>query len=171
MRCSFFRNAANAATIASPPPLRGVYFSSRRRRGRLTSELLRLERVAVLQPARLQPGHEPARALRRRAVGKGIGHHITLALSLQPVVADRRGGLHRRLYVARLDKIPGVLCVVRPQPGEAVGLQFDPHLHAVGVAAVEALLQLLHLRQDAGTSFPGSRNFAVFRQVVPQSKL
>jgi hypothetical protein len=34
-------------------------------------------------------------------------------------------------------------------PARQSGLQFGPHLDAIGVAAVEALLQFLHLRQDA----------------------
>ena len=38
----------------------------------------------------------------------------------------------------------------RPDAGEAIGLQLDPHLNAVGLGlAARRLLLLLHLRQDA----------------------
>src|SRR5262249_8846328 len=85
-------------------------------------KLGRVECVAAVDLPRLQPGHEPARALLRGAVGESVGHHIALSLPLQPVVADGRCGLHRRLHVARFDEVPRFLRVVRPHAGKAVGL-------------------------------------------------
>ena len=78
-----------------------------------------------------------------------VGHDVALASPLQTVIADRGRGLHGRLDVAGLDQSPLLLRVVRPHAGEAVGLQFDPHLELVGLGLVQAALHLLHLRQDA----------------------
>src|SRR5262249_29707389 len=97
-----------------------------------------------------QPSHEPALPLRRRAVGKSIRHDVTARLLLKTIIADRRCGLHRRLDIARLDRIPALVRIVRPNSGETIGLQFDPHLDPVGLdlAACRAL-RILHLRQNA----------------------
>ena len=40
------------------------------------------ERIAAIDLARFQAGHKPARALLRRAVGKGIGDDVALRLPL-----------------------------------------------------------------------------------------
>src|ERR1041385_1033016 len=106
--------------------------------------------VAGLDRALLEPGHEPALALLGRAVGEALRHHRALRLSLQRVVADRRGGLQRRVDVTRIEEALLRLGVVGPDAGEAVGLQLGAHLEPVRVGAVGgALLRLLHLGQDA----------------------
>src|SRR5262245_14212677 len=84
--------------------------------------LSRVGRVAAIDVPRLEPRHEPAGALLRGAMGESIGHDIALRLSLQPVVADGRCGLHRRLHVARFDEVPGVLRMMRPHAAKAIGL-------------------------------------------------
>jgi hypothetical protein len=113
-------------------------------RTRLRSEPRRLEGITACNLPRLQPGHEPARALFRRAMGEGIRDHIALGLPLQPIVADGGRGLHGRLDIAGLDEAPLFLSVVRLTPGQAVGLQLDPHLELIALGLVHAALQLLN---------------------------
>src|ERR1043165_1809175 len=105
--------------------------------------------VAGLHGAGLQAGLEPALALLRGAVGEGVRDGVALRLLLQPIVADRRRGLHRRLDVARLDQVPLLVGFGGPDAGEAVGLQLDAHLQAVRFGLARGSLLLLHLRQDA----------------------
>src|SRR6185295_20191825 len=51
------------------------------------------EGVAVLRAPGIEAALEPAHALRRGAVREGLGHHATLRLLLQAIVADRGGGV------------------------------------------------------------------------------
>ena len=57
-------------------------------------------------------------------------------------------GVQRLLGVALFQKalLGGEM---RPHAGEAVGLQFDPHRHLVGLGLAHALPHLIELRQDA----------------------
>ena len=56
----------------------------------------------------------------------------------------------RGVDVAGLQQLPLLLGVMRPDAGEAVGLQLDAHLHAVGLdLRAGRALRLLHLGQDA----------------------
>src|ERR1700719_829590 len=106
----------------------------------------RRQRIAARNLAAIEPRLEPALALLGRAVGEGIGHDIALHLFLQPVVADRGGGLQRLVDVARLKEVVLLLGAVRPHAGEAVGLQLDSHLKLVGLdLARRRLLRLRHL--------------------------
>ena len=83
-------------------------------------------------------------------MGEGVGHDIAARLLLQPVVADRGGRLQCRLNVARLDRVPALVGMMRPHPGIAVGLQFDPHLDAVcRRLAAGGALRRRRLRQNA----------------------
>src|SRR5262245_20888937 len=110
---------------------------------------LLLKCVAARKLARLQAGHERLRALCRRAVGERVRNDVALAAPLQAIVADGGCCLHGRLDVAWLDHPPLFFGVVRPDPGEAIGLQLDPHLQLVGIALVHAALHRLHPRQNA----------------------
>src|SRR5262249_21460533 len=112
------------------------------------SELLRRERVAGADRAFLQPGLEPPLTLLRRSVREGIRHHVAAGLLLQTVVADRGCRAQRRIDVARLQQLPALLGLVRPDAGETIGLQLDAHLDAIGLRLVDALLELMRLRQD-----------------------
>jgi hypothetical protein len=58
-------------------------------------------------------------------MGESVGHDIALAAPLQPIVADCRRRLQGRLDIAGLEQAPLLLRVVRPHPGQAIGLQFD----------------------------------------------
>ena len=108
------------------------------------------ECVAGLDGAFLEAGREPALALLGAAVGEAVRHHGALRFPLQRVVADRGRRLQRRVDVARIEELVLRLGVVRPDAGEAVGLQLDLHLHAIGLRAVAGgALRLLHLGQDA----------------------
>src|SRR3954468_2300389 len=64
----------------------------------------RRERVARVQPTRLEAGAEPANPLRRGAVGEGLGVDLAAGLLLQPVVADRGRRGQRALDVAGLEQ-------------------------------------------------------------------
>src|SRR5262245_51253145 len=86
-------------------------------RFRAESKVLGRESVAGADRAGLQPGHEPALTLLRRTVREGIRHHVALRLLLQPVVADRRGGAHCGLDVARLDQLPLLVGARCPDTG------------------------------------------------------
>src|SRR5262249_26692710 len=99
--------------------------------------------------SRLQPGHEPARALLRRAMGERVRDDVALGTALQTIVADGGCRLHRRLDVAWLDDTPLLLCVVGPDAGKAVGLQLDPNLEVIGLRLIQASLHLLNLGQDS----------------------
>src|SRR5215467_1550990 len=82
-------------------------------------------------------------------MGEGVGHDVALGLTLQAIIADGGGRLHGGLDVAGLEEAPFLLRVVCPYAGQAVGLQLDANLELIGLSLVEALLRLLHLRQDA----------------------
>src|SRR5262245_61659273 len=111
---------------------------------------LACESIAGRHSALFQPSHEPALPLRRRAVGESVGHNVTARLLLQAIVADCRRGLHRRLDVARLDRIPALIGIVRPDAGQTVSLQLNTNLDAVGFClAARRALRILCLRQDA----------------------
>ena len=99
----------------------------------------------------LKPVDEPALALLGAAVGEAVRHHGALRSPLQRIVADRGRRLQRRVDVARIEELVLRLGVVRPDAGEAVGLQLD-HAPAVWLDCArspEAALRLLHLGQDA----------------------
>src|SRR5437764_4590395 len=81
-----------------------------------------LERIAACRLPRLEPGHQPARALLRGAMDESVGNDIALAAALQPVVADGRRGLNRRFHIALLHDPPLLLGAMSPDSGEAIGL-------------------------------------------------
>src|SRR5262249_4172993 len=83
-------------------------------------------------------------------MGESVGHDIALRFSLQAVVADGGRGLQRLIDVARIEEVVLSLRAVRPDAGEAIGLQFDAHLQRVAVRlAGRRLLLLAHPRQNA----------------------
>ena len=77
---------------------------------------------------------------------EGIGHDVTLASSLQAIVANRRGRLDGGLNVAGFDNPPPFGRVVAPHAGEAIGLQFDANLQLVALRLIQTKLPLLDLR-------------------------
>ena len=106
-------------------------------------------------------------------MGEGIRHGVPLGLALQPVVADRGGGLHRLLDIACLEDMTGAVGVAGPDAGEAIGLQLQADGRRVGpglgtaprrVHLVHDAQQVLHVMPDlvrdhigAGES-PGAPN-------------
>src|SRR5438128_9852058 len=96
------------------------------------------EGVAPAQIAGLNAPREPVHALLRRAVGEGLRRHAALGLPLQPVVADRRRGAERLLHVARLEDVARAVGVIRPHPGQTVGLELQPDGRRVGLGAAAA---------------------------------
>ena len=82
-------------------------------------------------------------------MGERIWNDITLGPPLQSIVPNRGSGLHRCFNVSRLDKLPFLLGAVRPDAGEAVGLELDPDLQTIGLHLVHPTLFLLHPGQKA----------------------
>ena len=76
-------------------------------------------------------------------MSESVGHHIALTPPLQPIVANGGCRLHGRLDIARLDEPPLFLCVVRPHPGKAVGLQLNSNLELIALNRVHTALRLL----------------------------
>src|SRR5689334_18761553 len=81
------------------------------------------EGVAGGDVAALEAGREPVDTLLRGPVGERVGYDCALGLALQAIVADRRRRPERLLDVALLEPLVTRLRVVRPDPGEAVGLE------------------------------------------------
>ncbi len=113
------------------------------------SELRGVEGIADLRPPAGETGLEPARALRRGAVGERIGHHIALRLLLQSVVAHGLGRVDGLFHIARLQHLALVLRVIGPDPGVAIGLQLQPHQQGVGASGAAALHGVAHLALHA----------------------
>src|SRR5262245_52493578 len=105
-----------------------MYRSSPIRSSRACTAAPRSDRAApgVAAPglARLVAGGEPVLALRGRAVRPGLAVDPSLELLLDPVVADGCGGVQavRDVCAGQLLEEPGVAGVLRPDPGQAVGL-------------------------------------------------
>src|SRR5712691_8837467 len=97
--------------------------SSELRRGR--------ERVAGLFRSLLHAVVEPALTLLGGAMREAVGHHPALRTPLQRVVANRRGGAQRGLDITGLQQMPTLIGLVRPDAGEAIGLQLDADLDAI----------------------------------------
>src|SRR5664279_5108312 len=131
----------------------------------------RRERIAGRQFALREADGEPAFALFRRAVGKRVRYDASLRALLQRVVADRAGGLQRRIDVAGIEELFALLGMVGPYAGVAIGLQFDAHLDAVGGGLVaggalrglrlgQRAQQVLHVVADLVRDHIGLREFA-----------
>src|SRR5882672_7815505 len=96
------------------------------------SELRRgRECVAGLFRSLLQAIAEPALALLGGAMGEAVRHYLALRTPLQRVVADCRGSPQRGLDITGLQQMPTLIGLVRPDAGEAIGLQLDLDLDAV----------------------------------------
>ena len=130
-------SSTTARAIAPPVGARWPYAVTARRRRRTApgaSDAIQVrERVAAVRVAGLPAGREPLLALGGRAVRPRLRIHAALRLLLDPVVADGRGGAQRILHVGgrHLRQVAGLLRVVRPDAGEAVGLQLGLHRRAV----------------------------------------
>src|SRR5579871_966741 len=112
---------------------------------------IRAERIAGLDRALLIAGHEPALALRSRAMREGVRHNAACRLALQGVIADGGGRGQRRIDVPRLEEVRSfLLLAVDPDAGQTIRLQLDPHLERVRLGlARHLLLHLRHARDDA----------------------
>ncbi len=82
-------------------------------------------------------------------MGEAFRYHAALGGALKPVVADRGGGVQPFLDVALFQDVARVLRLVRPDAGQAVGLQLDAHLQRVALGLVQPPLQLLRAVQHA----------------------
>ena len=69
-------------------------------------------------------------------MGEGVGHDVAPGLLLEPVVADLEGGVEGRVDVARVEEVVLLLAVVGPDPGEVVGLEFEPDRRPVRLGLV-----------------------------------
>src|ERR1051325_81413 len=117
-------------------------------------QLRRARRVALIDVARHEAALEPSHALRGRAVRERIRRHAALRALLQPVVADGGRGADPLLEIARLEDVPRAIGVVRPDAGEAVGLELAADGDRRRAASARALAharepeQLLHVMTD-----------------------
>ncbi|MFO0841796.1 MAG: malto-oligosyltrehalose synthase [Gemmataceae bacterium] len=102
------------------------------------------QRPRLLDAAGLEPALEPAHPLRRRAVRERVGHDPAARLLLQVVVADLVRRVQGRLDVAGVEEVVLPLPVVRPDAGEVVGLQLQPHRHLVVLGLRHRLPGLVH---------------------------
>ena len=113
------------------------------------SEIRGREGVAGVEIAGLQAAPEPAHPLGGRAVGERVGHDPALALALDSVVADGRGGIEPLLDVALLEDLAGPVCVVCPDAGQAVRLELHAHRQLVGLDPAGAAPRVVDLLADA----------------------
>src|SRR5271168_2424314 len=104
------------------------------------SDLLSSKCVAARDLSRFQAAHEPTGSLSRSAVGKCIGHDVTLGPPLQAIISDGRSGLQRRFDVTRFDELPLCLGAVRPDAGKAIRLQLHPDLQRIRLRLVHSTL-------------------------------
>ena len=99
------------------------------------------KRVASGGVAALVAGHEPSLALSCGAVRPGVGVHLTAGRLLDPVVTDglrRIDGIADLRLGQRLEELGG-RGVVRPDPGEAVRLEFRADRSALGARPATAI--------------------------------
>ena len=54
-------------------------------------------------------------------------HDVALGLLLQAVVADGLRGGDRFFHVALFEDVPFLIGIMRPNAGEEIGLEFQPH--------------------------------------------
>src|SRR4030095_541800 len=102
-----------------------------------------------LPRARLPPRPHPFLALGAGSVGEAFGYDSAAARALERVVADLGGRVHGLFDVALLQYLAGILGVMGPDTGEAVGLQFHFDAHGVVLALAGLAAQALHLAGDA----------------------
>src|SRR5688572_24864414 len=108
-----------------------------------------VESVARGGVARTQARREPALPIGRGAVRERVGRHRTPGAALQSVVANgsRRGQAF--FDVAGLEHAHGLIRVIGPDAGEAVGLQLHRDLQTVGTGFVRSLLRRANLVRGA----------------------
>jgi len=68
-------------------------------------------------------------------VRERFGSHVASAHTLKPVVTDSRSRVDGRFDVSFVDQMP-LLGSVRPNPGEAIGLEFKPNRERVRLAGI-----------------------------------
>ena len=109
------------------------------------SELLSTKCIAARDISRFQAGREPSRTLCRSAVGEGIGHNVTLRLSLQSIIPDGGCRLQCKVHVSRFNEVSLCVASVSPDASKAIGLQLNADLQTVGLGLIHGTLRLLHL--------------------------
>lgn len=68
--------------------------------------------------------------------------------ALQPVVADRACGVQAFLDIAGLEDLPRAVRMVRPDAGETIGLQLQPHREGVALRLAHPLAHRVHFLGD-----------------------
>src|SRR5215208_1458938 len=132
-------------------------FASRtswRRRYRLER---RAERVARGRLAALVADGEPVLALARRSVRPRFGIDPALCPGLDPVVADRGGGVQAvgDVVLGQVGQEAGLRRVIRPDSGEAVGLKLGADGASLCSSATGAALQATEQILDVVAVFVG----------------
>src|SRR5438270_10074188 len=82
-------------------------------------------------------------------MGEGVGNDDASRLLLQTVIADRACRVHCGLDIALFNDVLGAIGVMGPDPGQAVGLQFDLDRNCVGAAPVASRLLTVGGLQNA----------------------
>src|SRR5947209_16933015 len=141
------------------------------------------EGVAGVGIAGAVAGREPLLPLRRRSVRPRLRVDLALELLLQPVIADSSSsvesiadvGLRQLADVARAD------CTIRPDAGEAVGLQLQLDTAALGpghslphlVHGAEEVLHVMAIlvRNDVGLRKGSTRRAELAAQLVEEAEV
>jgi len=70
---------------------------------------------------------EPAHPLVGTSVGKGVRDHVTLCLSLDPIIPNSAGGVQPFFDVSSLQDPTALVGLIGLNPGQTGSLQFHPH--------------------------------------------
>ena len=116
-----------------------------------------VERVAGRRVALVVARAEPLLALGRRAVRPRVRVDLAARRLLDPVVADRAGGIEGIRDLGRRERLEelGARGMVRPDAREAVGLELRPDRVALGAAGVAGLPQEAQQVLDVMAVFVG----------------
>jgi hypothetical protein len=93
----------------------------------MASQPISIKGITGLGIAELEPTLEPTHPLGRSPMGKSVWHHVSLRLSLDPVIPDCAGSVQPFLDVSDLEDLAAFIGLMGPSPCEAVSLQFHHH--------------------------------------------
>lgn len=82
-------------------------------------------------------------------MGEGMWHRLAPGVALERVVTDLARRVQGLLQVAGFDRAKDRLGLMRPDSGQAVGLQFDTHRNRVRIGLTGTLARRIRLPEDA----------------------
>lgn len=80
-------------------------------------------------------------------MGEGIGHNVTLRLSLQSIIPDGGCRLQCGVHISWFNEVPLCVASVSPDASKAIGLQLNADLQTVGLGLIHGTLRLLRFWQ------------------------